>query len=52
MEQQETKKGTAYFRELSLRFHREGVEHGAPNNVSCPSSKTENVLEPFLKAAG
>lgn len=36
MEYQDFKKGTAYFWELSLRFHREGVEHGEPNNGIMP----------------
>lgn len=36
MEYQESKKGAAYFRELSLRFHREGVEHGAPADGIMP----------------
>lgn len=52
MEHQETKKGTAYFRELSLRFLREGVENGEPSNGVMPILKNGERIGAISESGG
>lgn len=52
MEYQEVKKGTAFFRELSLRFNREGVEHGEPSNSSMPILQNGERIGAISESSG